>query len=183
MELAGLHRRLSRSGAATNSSDTEAAPSPPTPSPPTSWPPRGDLRWGRRWIALVALLTLYNLLSIPLRLAFRSLWCNTTATAVFGVFDYLGDVIFVVDMCFTFRFAVLQDGIEIRDRKAIRKDVVLSSPRTAWEPRRDLGGSITRASCREGVPPRLFLLRFSRQPARGPAGVGTRLLAARRSKA
>lgn len=87
----------------------------------TSLPPRVDLAWGRKWILFVSAFALYNMLVIPLRLGFRYFWCNSTMDVVFAILDYTGDLVFVIDIWLSFHFAILQDGIEINDRKGIRK--------------------------------------------------------------
>lgn len=56
---------------------------------------------------------------IPFRLAFRESWRDETLNSVWDALDYIGDVLFICDIYFNFRCAVMVDGIEMHSLKII----------------------------------------------------------------
>ena len=58
----------------------------------------------RRWSLVVFIVILWNVFTIPIRFSFRDLW--TVNNAIFYVFDYIADVIYIVDIVINFRTTV-----------------------------------------------------------------------------
>ena len=70
----------------------------------------------RVWFLVLAAATLYNAIVLPLRIGFMP--DNASPALLF--FDYLGDLVFVLDIAINFRLRYMEKGTEVRDVDAIR---------------------------------------------------------------
>ncbi len=68
------------------------------------------------WEFIIVLVTLYNFLSIPFRLAFQA-----SSEAIFLSLDLISDFLLVLDIFLRFNLAYLEQGEVIEDRKKIQK--------------------------------------------------------------
>ena len=71
----------------------------------------------RLWFIAIAGFTLYNAILLPLRIGFMP---DEQSPAIL-FFDYLGDVIFALDIAINFRLRYMEKGTEIRDVDAIKR--------------------------------------------------------------
>ena len=86
-------------------------------------PPKIETQYGRVWITLVTLFALYNAVAIPLRLGFADTReGHGQGVIALYVVDYIGDIVFILDILLNFRFAIISDGIETKDRRAVANE-------------------------------------------------------------
>eukprot|EP00045_Choanoeca_perplexa_P018055 m.276454 g.276454 ORF g.276454 m.276454 type:complete len:831 (-) comp17698_c0_seq2:8158-10650(-) len=92
-------------------------------SPETTLPPLSTTRTGQLFTVLVCFFVIYNVFTIPFRGAFQKSW-QDHHNDVFLALDYIGDVLFLLDIYFNFRCAVMHDGIEVNDQHHIVNEYV-----------------------------------------------------------
>lgn len=71
------------------------------------------------WLAIVSLAVLYNFWLIIIRTAFREL--QTDLPILWGILDYLTDIIYIVDIYISTRTGYLSHGIVVTDRNKLRQ--------------------------------------------------------------
>ncbi|KNC53825.1 cyclic nucleotide-binding protein [Thecamonas trahens ATCC 50062] len=76
----------------------------------------------RVWDLFVALFVLHSAFTLPLRLAFRSTWRSRPFLATMYTLDYIGDLLFWIDIALRFRTPFVYDGVLVTSSKAIRAE-------------------------------------------------------------
>ncbi|PFX19473.1 Cyclic nucleotide-gated olfactory channel [Stylophora pistillata] len=80
--------------------------------------PSGSLHYW--WLIVISISVLYNWIFIIARIAFSDLQTNTIS--LWLTFDYLSDLIYIVDMIVQFKIGFMEQGLLVRDPKQLHRN-------------------------------------------------------------